>query len=106
MKKIIVLLALAVFVSGCASTKPTSIVRTVAPEPALKSQYRKMQEVILVSCESTVTGTSYQQVNTSKAKKLHNTTETQSVVECTDTGERFVMFGCYGNVGDRFKIAY
>lgn len=106
MKKVLVLAVLSLFFSGCASTKPVIPVRPLAPENALKSQYRKVQEVILVSCDSTVSGTSYQQVNGSKARKLANTLDTQSVVEATDTGERFVMYGCYGNVGDRFKIAY
>ncbi|MBV5341427.1 MAG: hypothetical protein J0665_18045 [Deltaproteobacteria bacterium] len=106
MKKLLVLVALTLAVSGCASTKAVIPVQPLAPENALKSQYRKVQEVILVSCDSTVSGTSYQQVNAGKAHKLTNTLDTQSVVEATDTGERFVMYGCYGKVGDRFKIAY
>ena len=103
MRKVLISVALSLILSGCASTKP---VRPLAPENALKSQYRKVQEVILVSCDSTVSGTSYQQVNAGKARKLTNTLDTQSVVEATDTGERFVMYGCFGKVGDRFKIAY
>ena len=102
MKRLILVVAVTML-AGCAGTKH---VEPLVPANALKSQYRKVQEVILVSCDSIVSGTSYQQVNAGKAKKLMNTLDTQSVVETTDTGERFVMFGCYGKVGDRFKIAY
>lgn len=68
-----------------------SCVRTVQPLPpsSLKSAYRKTVEVLLVSCEQ----------NSGRREPV-------SVVESTETGERFQVHGCYGKPGDRFKISY
>lgn len=76
----------ALLISGCAAT-------TVRPLPpsSLKSSYRKTVEVIMVGCE--------------KVGRKFNGAEI-SVVESTETGERFHVHGCLGRSGDRFKISY
>lgn len=83
MKKMIFALVVVVCVCGC--------VRTVQPLPpsSLKSAYRKTEEVLLVSCA-----------------KSNGHREPISIVESTETGERFQVHGCYGQPGDRFKISY
>ena len=85
MRAIILLLVTVTTLAGCA--------RTIQPLPptsnALKSSYRKTVEVILVSCE-----------------KSRRYSEYISIVESSETGERFEVHGCYGKPGDRFKVSY
>lgn len=108
MKRLILIGMVSVLLSACASTQPR-IVSPVPPatEKAMKSNYRKTQEVMLVACQqrdiyvrlNNSTGYNHS-VRTVKDK------EEISIVETTDTGERFEVHGCYGQVGDRFKISY
>jgi uncharacterized lipoprotein YajG len=104
----ILLLISVLLLSGCATTK------TVQPLPpvqenvnAMKSSYRKTVEVLLISCLEKETGTYVIQGDHRKAnQRLTPVTEQISIVETTNTGERFEMFGCYGKPGDKFRISY
>lgn len=82
--KLLILIITTVSLAGC--------VKTIQPMPptSLTSSYRKTVEVLLVSCD----------------KPRRSGGEYISIVETTDTGERFQLHGCYGKTGDRFKISY
>ena len=93
-KILLVVAAFAVLVAGGCATPST--VKTVAPVDDFKSAYRQTKEVLLVGCVSSGGG-----FGTARRAK-----EQVSVVETTDTGIRFTVSGCLGNVGDRFRITY
>jgi PBP1b-binding outer membrane lipoprotein LpoB len=114
--KLIVLLLASLVLSACASTKTvvTPLPPTQENVNALKSDYRKTVEVLLIGCSEKETG-SYVNVQPTVRKAFNpnastpifqKVTETISVVETTKTGERFEMYGCWGKPGDRFRITY
>ena len=89
MKAIIIILGF--IISGCATTvKPLP--------PAHNSIYRKTIEVIAISCQK--------DLSTSHKRSSHRYGGEISIVESTETGERFQVHGCLGKAGERFKISY
>ena len=72
-------------------------------------KYRKSVEVVLVKCfEKKI----YVQLPDTSHNyygygyKTVRDTQTVSIVEVVATGQRFEMEGCYGSVGDKFRISY
>lgn len=101
MKKLITLLSITILFSGCASTK------TIQPVPSFNSNYRTTKEVRLISCVTRNTeDKQYHLYNPYQSNRSKPITEVISVVETIDTGERFEVIGCYGNINDRFKISF
>ena len=107
MKKLI-LCFIVMLLSACSTAN--HIITPLPPNDALiKSGYRKTKEVIMIDCQQrdryiriytgTTDGYGYN-LKTVKDK------ESVSIVETTDTGERFEVYGCFGRIGDRFKISY
>lgn len=90
MKRLILILA--VTLAGCAPR----VITPLPPENAHNSSYRKTIEVIAVSCRK---------IN-NRNKSTMTTHEYSTIVESTATGERFEVWGCYGDKGDRFKVSY
>ena len=114
--KILALLLASLVLSACASNPKVVTVLPPTQENvnALKSDYRRTVEVLLISCSEKETG-SYINVQPTVRKAFNpnartpiyqKVTETISVVETTKTGERFEMYGCWGKPGDRFRITY
>lgn len=99
MKKLIILIGVSFIFSGCVYVP--RIVTPIAPS----TNYRDMQEVILISCFEREFQTNHYN-GVSSRPWIKKEKKVISVVEATDTGQRFEMYGCYGNIGDRFRISY
>ena len=97
MHKVLVVIAgcAILLVAGCA---PPSIVKPQVPVGDFKSSYRQTKEVLLVSC------TAEPRSGWGTNRRLDP--PVTSVVETTDSGIRFVIAGCMGTPGDRFRITY
>lgn len=93
MKTIICIISM-VILAGCASTP-----RVKAPtDNAILGSYRKTVEVIGIQCMT-------DRSNTHRRGSYRNDGEVM-VVESATTGERFMVHGCLGKTGERFKISY
>lgn len=107
MVRIVLITLLSCLLTACSAQQRTVIPLPPASEKSVKSNYRKTQEVLLVACQYRDV---YVQLDGrtgySHTSKTVKDKQEISIVETTDTGERFEVHGCYGKVGDRFKISY
>jgi len=94
--------------AGCAATPRKTVVPLPPQHENTPGQvYRKTQEVILIACQQRdVYVKLYSGVDHHRTMRTVKDNETVSIVEAADSGIRFEVQGCYGKVGDRFKISY
>ena len=83
--------------------------KTIVPIPPGYDSidYRKSVEVRLIKCFDKKVYVKIPYSNHSNyGYKTQKDTQTVSIVEVVATGQRFEMEGCYGSIGDRFKVTY
>lgn len=103
---IVLITLLSCLLTACSAQQRTVIPPTPASEKSVKLNCRKTQEVLLVACQ-------YRDVYVQlDGRSGYNHTlktikdkQGISIVDTTDTRERFEVNGCYGKSGDRFKIS-